>query len=424
MTGIADVLMTKTGAVIQTAGFLLLMIQLYLVIASFRLRTERFFCVFSVVRLACSTLVFCILPAMYFSLVYPETSQEMTPAFVTALKGFPAAAVVLAEIISCILSVLIARRILRHYRRYPTENAIKEAIDLLPAGVCFGDASGTVVLANLRMNKLARRITGRPLTDSRRLWKAVSESGEPAVQYTMPGSDETWQFASEMIEAEGRDYAQITATDVTRQWTLTKELEEKNKKLKDIQLRLKVYNARSDELIRSQEILNARTAVHDQLGHILLTCRYYLEHPEAIDEAGLLEAMKNANYYLLIEGREDDEERDPLKDALEMARRIGVEPEITGPIPENDQHRAVLGAAVNECAANTVKHAEGDLLKVAVEEGRDRVRFTVTNNGKQPSEPVRETGGLYSLRMIAEEAGGRMEIETEPEFAVIIQMPY
>lgn len=48
--------------------------------------------------------------------------------------------------------------------------------------------------------------------------------------------------------------------------------------------------------------------------------------------------------------------------------------------------------AVEQCAANTVRHAEGDRLTVTLQETESEWFAEFRNNGKPPEEPVSESG--------------------------------
>ena len=75
------------------------------------------------------------------------------------------------------------------------------------------------------------------------------------------------------------------------------ELEEKNAKLRDVQYRMKAYQVRAADMFMDQELLDARVAVHDGLGALLLQSRSYLDgHMD--DEEELLKSLKYTNGFL------------------------------------------------------------------------------------------------------------------------------
>ena len=91
-------------------------------------------------------------------------------------------------------------------------------------------------------------------------------------------------------------------------------------------------------------------------------------------------------------------------------------------IPEAGELRDIMASAVNECATNTKKHADGDILIVTTEEKDDEITFILTGNGESVEKDIRETGGLASLRTLVENSGGTMEIKAEDAFTVTIKM--
>ena len=241
-------------------------------------------------------------------------------------------------------------------------------------------------------------------------------------QTTLRSNDHVWQISSEELQTDEGSVIQLTASDITKQDAITRELEEKNQKLRDIHMRLDIYNKQADRIIIAQELLTARMAVHSEVGNVLLESRHYLKNPSSVNEGLLLQALKNTNTYLLKEYEEDDTARDPLADALEMAEAIGVEVTITGVIPAEDPFRSILAAAISECATNTVKHAGGDRLQVDLRNDGPGIICILQNNGIQPGGKIRESGGLLTLRSLVEKEGGIMQIESLPCFRLRITL--
>ena len=367
------------------------------------------------------------------------------PAARTPFTLLPVSTLFLYEILTAVVLVCVFRYSLRYRKEHPTSDSVKEAIDLLPAGIAFGKEDGTAVFGNLVMNDLARKLTGKGLTDlsafrDGKLGKAMTDIGGP-MQVALPDTEQVWQLSSDKTEADRERFIRLTATDITEQASITRELEEKNKKLKDIHMRLDIYNKQADRIIIAQELLTARMAVHNEVGNILLESRHYLKDPSSIDEEMLLQALKDTNTYLLREYEEDDTARDPLADALEMAGAIGVKVKITGSVPEAGTAREILAAAINECATNTVKHADSDWLSVEVRQegsgqegtGKSAADFCfilqssgsadaqMSSDGSVPAE-IHESGGLLSLRTLVERQNGTMQVESAPEFRLTIML--
>ena len=84
----------------------------------------------------------------------------------------------------------------------------------------------------------------------------------------------------------------------------------------------------------------------------------------------------------------------------------------------------VLGAAIRECAANAVKHAEGNRLQADMRRTEAGYTFVLSGNGRPPESPIRESGGLLSLRALVERQGGTLQIDCLPGVRVKISVPF
>ena len=260
----------------------------------------------------------------------------------------------------------------------------------------------------------------------KRFIEQLMDSGEEQNgQYIiiLPRGD-VWLFARRKLTAGVREYDQLTAADVTERYRITEELKAKNEHLQELQTRMKAVSELSGDMFVAQEEANARSALHNQLGQVLLMGRHLLVHPENTDAKMVCIATKQMNAILLGEYKGPvPEAEDLLRQTAAMAKSIGVTVELSGTIPESESVRIILAHAVQECAANTVKHASGDCLTVEVADDGDSTSFVIANNGEPPKAVIVESGGLLSLRRSIEAAGGTMTVLSEPEFLLSVKMP-
>ena len=412
---------------VLTALLILITLQMILIFASFSAgRSGKVRAAF-ILHCAVSYLLFYFPLNVFLWCVHFPNMEERIPAFLQRAETLPAAVICVYTAVSFVILAFAFAELNSFRKNHLTAGCIKETMDLLPAGIAFAGEDGTVLFANRTMQELSRKLTGTGMADLPSFKAAAevcrTEKDRGTDTLALPDESGVWHIAEENMRIRDGLFTELYATDISKEAAIAEELEEKNIKLKDIQLRLKLYNRQADRIVISQELLNARMAVHSEVGNVLLECRHYLNNPDSFDEEQLLQALKNTNMYLLREYEQDDSAGDPLSDAMEMADAIGVDVTISGLIPQDSRMRAVLASAVNECASNTVKHAEGDKLKVTVAEMGDDVSFVLENNGKQPEESVEETGGLKSLRTVAENENGSMQIEVCPAFRVVIRLP-
>lgn len=308
----------------------------------------------------------------------------------------------------------------RYELGHPSAQTVKQTVDLLPTGLCIAAEDGTVLLSNLAMNRWARLLMGGTLSNAGALWERVASASEEQGGKRLLRLDDgtALLLAERELTLDGRPYRQFSAEDVTEQYRVTRALEEKNARLRDLQLRMKSYQVRESELLMRQELLAARATVHKQLGGALLTGKYHLEHPESTDPDTLRLMLRQINDYLLAEVDDPEPQEDAWEAALRLAAGIGVTVSVSGEVPRGGALRALLGQAVSECAINTVKHAAGKELEVTVTADA----FRIVNDGAPPDGEIRPSGGLLSLRQAADQAGGRMELESRPRFALTIRL--
>ena len=419
MRSLQSVVCTLPGYIVYFAAMLLTAAQLAVLLRLFREKHGAARIILSLLHFLIGiSFLTVLLDYSYNALI--EGRPEQIHSF--ELKRFSVPWLVYAglEIVSFAV-ILLYERVFRQRRNTRlTADSIRQTVDFLTTGLLISDSDGTVLLANLKMTELCRMLTGELLSDAGSFWKYIENSAFRDYLIQTPDG-ETWQFAKSRIELDGKTYDQITASDMTEQYRVTKELSEKNRHLKEVQQRMRSVAAKERSLVAAREIMNARMIVHDRMGAVLLSGKYYLDHPENVKEEELLRLLEYGSYFLL--GEAQQQEGDLLQEALQNAQKIGVDTDISGDIPENHAVRGLLAQAIDQCAANTVRHAGGDRLFVKITEEQGGIFAEFSNNGKAPEGPVTETGGLAALRRATEAAGCTMTIQSDPAFLLTIFIP-
>lgn len=340
----------------------------------------------------------------------------------------------IGELLSALLLLHAARGLRRYRRSHLTPDAIREAVNLLPDGLCISAPDGTVLLSNLKINALCRALTGGSLADAGRFVRALRERGEAQGDSILVRTEEgaVWLFTQKQLTTGGKRYNQLTAVDVTERYRIIDELREKNGRLQDIQRRMRAVSDWSADMFVAREEAAARAALHNQLGQVLLMGRHCLQHPESTEAAIVYMTTAQMNAFLLGEAEEPEpRQADALQNALLLAQSIGVTVTLRGAPPEDAARRELLALAIRECAANAVKHAEADALDMTISpchpersaaEAKD-LTVTIVNNGLPPKGPIAESGGLLALRRHVEAAGGGMEVQSAPTFRLTLTLP-
>ena len=308
--------------------------------------------------------------------------------------------------------------------------AIKESLDNLPDGVCFFDKDGRTLLVNKQMNRICGEMFDTEILNGELFWKQLVERVEKELQrgiredsvVTVCTKDERiWEFRRNTLHIGKNEICELVAHDLTEQYALSKELEERNKKLVQINERLCKYSYEVERITAENEILNAKIQVHDNVGRSLLAFRSYLMQPEEErDREGLLLLWRYTIAVLRKETIHTEDSSD-WELLLKAAQAVDVTIMRKGELPKNKKERKIAISALHECLTNTVKHANGSELYCSIHLGDTGMMLELRNNGLPPVETIQETGGLKNLRRIVENAGGSMTIESTPYFVLRVE---
>lgn len=304
-------------------------------------------------------------------------------------------------------------------------NAVKEAFDNLPSGICFFNKNGIMTLCNYQMHRVFFALTGMDLQSLPEFQEALNcheykNHRDNDVFLLDDGS--AWRFKQEPITArDGNEYTQVTASDVTELYIRQKELEEDNKRLEEDAERIRRLSSDIIALIRDEEILTMKMRVHDDIGRSVISTRQFLQQDKPMKELDLT-VWKNA-VRLLRRENEVSEKRDAVEELMSAAYGIGIEVIIDGEFPENAASKEILLLVIRECMTNAVRHAGAKELYVRLVCDGSTASVFVTNSGALPDGEIVEGGGLTSLRILVKKSGGTMNIRTEPRFELTVSVP-
>lgn len=320
-------------------------------------------------------------------------------------------------------------RLYRRSRRQISFASIKEALDNLNSGVCFADRDGRIVLINRVMNELGYLLIGSLPQVLEELMTAlqtpdvkghVAKMDDADDLYQFPNG-QIWRFHANILSEKGLEqFTEISAQDVTEIYYANLALEKENHALNETNEKTKQMMERLADRIREQETLRLKTQIHNDIGTSLIAISELMSRgtTEKVDiQLGILE---NAVSYLAGNAVSQNDSLDELQ---QQAAQVKVQLNIQGELPANEPTRTVIMVAVRECITNCVKHAQGDLVNIYIDEREDTFAVKITNNGEIPQVPVAEGGGLSNLRRRVETIGGQMNIVCVPCFALHLTLP-
>ena len=333
---------------------------------------------------------------------YPEGRRLLTvPVIVTCF--------VLAAIAAFLLW-----RIGKWSRSHISALSVKEAFDRLPAGLCYFLPGGLIKLVNSSMDALCLETLGSPLMDPEGFWRCLKDGSLPQ---TLHGGEtpmlrladgRVFSFAHRVLNTELGVVHELLAMDVSEDYALNRELEEKQVRAKELNTRLRALLESIEYLTMSRELMQLKTELHDALGQSLLLSKRFLLDPDSVDAEQVRDVWRS-NLKLLENSRPELWQK-PYYIQEKQAEALGVRLEICGELPTENRLIPVVETALRVHSTNVLRHAGG-------------WRLTLTNDGMPPSSVIREGGGLGNLRSRVEVLGGRMEIESAPVFRLRIWLP-
>lgn len=305
------------------------------------------------------------------------------------------------------------------------QNSIKEAMNVLPIGICYFMDDGMLKLCNEQMYRLFQTLTHRDLQKQEELKEALQQCERYGVSrinnkeiYLFPDG-KAWSYReNEVTDRKGKVYTEAIFLDITKQYEEKINLTKQTEKLKEISKELRYLSDNVLILTREREVLAAKTKLHDQMGAGLTAIRQSLvqENADYKDAVRLLRQAVNAiwndNQYPLEEG---DFER-----FLQDAKTLGVEVVCEGTLPESEELANVCVLAMRECLTNGVCHASATKLWIEMQNENQQCRIRITNNGETPDKEIVPKGGLYNISRHVFDYGGEMQIQSFPYFALTI----
>ena len=343
----------------------------------------------------------------------------------------------LAVLIPFILSLQVL--LYRYLTRGRIDNrSLRYAIDNLPMGIAFYRGDGLLLLANDTIRSLCKRVTGSGLVNAHvfhaRLLELASgtdaNAGTHADEFVLTLGQEVWSIRRKEVNPDGVSVYQLTAYETTELYEKERELSGQLAHLREAEERLRDYRNSVDALAGNEAWLSAKERIHDSLGQVLLSTRYYLTERDVLIGSGDLFAMWNKTIGELTNSVAAAPEREnatsiikPLEDA---ANALGARLVTEGSFPSDDIRitRLVL-SCTRVCLINAVRHGAADEVTLAFDDtaGPGEVCFRIMNNGRRDADGVREGGGLKNMRANVEKEGGTVCYETDPRFAVVVRVP-
>lgn len=316
-------------------------------------------------------------------------------------------------------------------RQALSRDSVKQALDMLPSGICYFTPSGSVKLCNRQMDSLFRTISQSDLQTLAELQDALSDcdacSGvirlsQEMQTYLFPDG-KAWRYRQTEVKAsDGTTYTEAVFSDITELYHKNLELKAQIKRLNAISRELKWLSDNVLILTREKEVLSAKTKLHDDMGAGLIAIRNILHNNRTEEAANAVDLFRRAVSAIKYDNAYP-QGRSELDRFLQDAEAIGIKVNLTGDLPEQEELLRVMILAMRECLTNSVRHAGATTIHITAEKKGDSISMKITNDGRPPETEVVPKGGLYNLQRHIMDCGGTMEIQSKPWFALTVVLP-
>lgn len=328
------------------------------------------------------------------------------------LSGLPWEVWLLAFVLLTFAGILLLINIVRHDRTFITPGAVKLFLDKLPCGVACWRENGRVLFSNVCMNGLCLEMTGSPLLNGNHFRDAVKDSIKPV-------DGKVWRFSGREFQLDGENLRELIASDITAEYAKTQTLEKDKAELSQLNQKLREYYLSMDDVIRRQEILQAKVNIHDEMNRLMLsTMAASVDDTEALDRIFSL-WEQNALLLCMEANGSGTDSLDELAAAmrLELCRQ--------GDVPEalSASQRSLFYCAAKEAMINAVKHAGAKTMEITFEETENRIFCRFRNDGITPSGTVSFTGGLKNLAQLAEKEGAIVSADSGEAYTLTLCFP-
>ncbi len=366
----------------------------------------------------------CVMSVAAFSLYQGMImyQQEDTASF-----DVPVWVILAALVILLLYSVYIQYGIVVWQRSHITGMSVKEAFDRLPAGLAYYTDSGVPIMVNEAMQAVSRSVLGEGVTDACGFWEKIKAcdfediSREDDSSIVRAGDNRIYSIKRRTVTVSGVDVYELIASDISREYELTRELEAKRDKARVLNTRLKALMETIEYVSMNRELLKLKTALHDNIGQSILIAKRYLYAPDSVDQKRMLEFWQDNARHLMND--EPEEWELPYYVISKEADLMGIKLNIIGELPKERELIPVVDAAVSAEVSNTLKHTNGTQVTAAVTDTGESYCLSLKNDGEIPEGEIEPQGGLKNLANEIRTVGGSMEIRYLPDLVIEITLP-
>lgn len=347
-----------------------------------------------------------------------------------AFVDLPLYAFIAYDILLIVLEFIFAISFVKINRQTIGKNSVKKSMDNLPDGICFSKMDGTPLLVNRMMQDISFAVFGKMLANDLVCAKDIKNNnikeGSKILQrdpLVIEAMGRTWQI--KVIPHE--NVRETLAYDITLEWALYQQIQEKNKQIEKMNASLKDYQINVGKYTRQKEILQAKIKIHDKIGQSLIYFKRYLDMDvKTKEDRDKLISLWMESLVMLDEKSEDPDSAKSInkfKKLISTAKDIGVTVNVDGKLPAEDGDLNLLVKIVHESLNNAIRHGQAKNIWIDLDEDDINIHSRIKNDGIIIHGPIIEKGGLKNIRQIIESCGGKMKTQSDSHFILDLTWP-
>ncbi|MCM1566399.1 MAG: hypothetical protein NC238_10705 [Dehalobacter sp.] len=330
-----------------------------------------------------------------------------------------------------LLSLIDLANQIADFRKNITGLSVKEALDQLPDGMLFTGSRGQLVSVNRQALKMIGSLGLSPYDRIDVLWDKLAchsnrvkgDDGQDSLLIRLKEGI-CFYLLKYPIEIKRRRFTQLYLRDVTKEFSVSRQIEDENRRLEENALELKQLLELAEENARRKEIMDSRARLHDIFSQRLSLTRILLSKLDKTPVEKQLEEIKG----LLASVGQDlfyEQELTPkvrLEQLVRIYQTIGINIAFEGQLPASYNISDVFVKILREAFSNALRHAGAEHINVRLEESTEGYDMSVSNDGYCPTELPREGNGFQSMRARLEHYGGKLTIETDNAFMIRVRI--
>ena len=178
------------------------------------------------------------------------------------------------------------------------------------------------------------------------------------------------------------------------------------------------YNLSIDEVVRHQEILQAKVNIHDEMNRLMLST--VATDSEDISNLDKIFALWQENALLLSMEAEENKQEAMSHKIEELAKALKIhllwKDEPVSVLCEEE--RNIFYIAAQEAIANASKHARASRMIISITKVDGHIECHFINNGDLPDKTITFTGGLANLEKLIKKQGAILKVNYDNQFVL------